>query len=68
VRELIDPIWAAAFVGVLFVAARLLQRAGRAPHVRGCKTFIAGSIPAVASEANDFVDRQVRICRPGVTG
>ncbi|OLC19582.1 MAG: hypothetical protein AUH33_05475 [Chloroflexi bacterium 13_1_40CM_68_21] len=30
-RELIDPIWAAAFVGLLFIAARLLQRAGRAP-------------------------------------
>jgi len=28
---LIDPIWAAAFVGLLFIAARLLQRAGRAP-------------------------------------
>ena len=28
---MIDPIWAAAFVGLLFIAARLLQRASRAP-------------------------------------
>ena len=39
---MIDPIWAAAFVGVLFIAARLLQRAGRAP------TWLATITPAIS--------------------
>ena len=39
---MIDPIWAAAFVGLLFIAARLLQRASRAP------VWLATITPAIS--------------------